>query len=222
MAKRSSKLSRPDATLVLMSTIYIATSNQGKLRDFQSAAAAYGIQISPVPDISQLPPVVEDQDTFQGNARKKAEYYSRVAPDVLVLGDDSGLEVDALGGAPGVISARYAAAPGAENSSDAANNAKLRAELVSVPDDRLSARFVCVIAAARNGKILETFRDHAEGVILREPRGLGGFGYDPLFLFPKLGLTFAELTPEQRIEVGHRGKAFRRFLAWHNDRQNAQ
>jgi XTP/dITP diphosphohydrolase len=139
-----------------------------------------------------------------------------------VLGDDSGLEVDALGGAPGVISARYAAAPGAENSSDAANNAKLRAELASVPDDRRSARFVCVIAAARNGRVVETFRDHANGLILREPRGTGGFGYDPLFLFSQLGLTFAELKPEQRMEVGHRGKAFRRFLAWHNDWQNAQ
>jgi XTP/dITP diphosphohydrolase len=205
-----------------MSIVYIATSNQGKLRDFQTAAAAHGIQIAPVPNISQLPVVVEDQDTFEGNARKKAEFYSSVVPDELVLGDDSGLEVDALGGAPGVISARYAAAPGAENSSDAANNAKVRAELALVPDDRRRARFVCVIAAARNGKVVETFRDHAEGLILRDPRGTGGFGYDPLFLFPQLGLTFAELTPEQRIEVGHRGKAFRRFLSWHNHQRSAQ
>jgi XTP/dITP diphosphohydrolase len=200
-----------------MPIVYIATSNRGKLRDFQTAAAAHDIQIAPIPNISQLPAVVEDQDTFEGNARKKAAYYSSVLPDALVLADDSGLEVDALGGAPGVISARYAA-DGAENSSDAANNAKLRSELVEVPDDRRSARFVCVIAAARNGEIVEIFRDHAEGLIVREPRGTGGFGYDPLFLFPHLGLTFAELTPEQRIEIGHRGKAFRRFLAWHNDR----
>jgi len=205
-----------------MPIVYIATSNKGKLRDFQTAAAVYGIQIAPVPNISQLPAVVEDQDTFEGNARKKAEFYSGVVPDAMVLGDDSGLEVDALGGAPGVISARYAAAPGAENSSDGANNAKLLPELASVPDDRRSARFVCVIAAARSGKILETFRAHAEGLLLREPRGMGGFGYDPLFLFPQLGLTFAELTPQRRIEVGHRGKAFRRFLAWHNDRCSTQ
>ena len=205
-----------------MPIVYIATSNKGKLRDFQTAAAVYGIQIAPVPNISQLPAVVEDQDTFEGNARKKAEFYSGVVPDAIVLGDDSGLEVDALGGAPGVISARYAAAPGAENSSDGANNAKLLTELASVPDDRRSARFVCVIAAARSGKILETFRAHAEGLILREPRGMGGFGYDPLFLFPQLGLTFAELSPQQRIEVGHRGKAFRRFLAWHNDHCSTQ
>jgi XTP/dITP diphosphohydrolase len=203
-----------------MPIVYIATSNQGKLRDFQTAAAAYGIQVAPVPNFSQLPAVVEDEDTFEGNARKKAEFYSSVVPDALILGDDSGLEVDALGGAPGVISARYAASPGAENSSDAANNAKLRAELASVPDDHRSARFVCVIAAARGGRVVQTFRDHAKGEILREPRGDGGFGYDPLFLFPQVGLTFAELKPEQRIEVGHRGKAFRRFLAWYSDQPN--
>ncbi len=205
-----------------MPIVYIATSNQGKLRDFQTAAAAYGVQIAPVPNIAQLPAVVEDQDTFEGNARKKAEFYSRAVPGAIVLGDDSGLEVDALGGAPGVISARYAAAPGAENSSDAANNAKLRAELAAVPDDLRSARFVCVIAAARDGKTVQIFRDHADGIMLRDPRGTGGFGYDPLFLFPRLGLTFAELKPEQRIEFGHRGKAFRQFLAWYQDRQTPQ
>ena len=176
----------------------------------------------PSPNIAQLPAVVEDQDTFEGNARKKAEFYSRAVPGAIVLGDDSGLEVDALGGAPGVISARYAAAPGAENSSDAANNAKLRSELAAVPDDRRSARFVCVIAAARDGKTVQIFRDHADGIMLRDPRGTGGFGYDPLFLFPLLGLTFAELKPEQRIEFGHRGKAFRQFLAWYQDRQTPQ
>jgi XTP/dITP diphosphohydrolase len=206
--------------LLLMSIVYIATSNQGKLRDFETAAAAYGIQIAPVPNIAQLPAVIEDQDTFEGNARKKAEFCSSVVRDALVLGDDSGLEVDALDGAPGVISARYAAAPGADNSSDAANNTKLRAELAQVPDERRSARFVCVIAAARNGRVVQTFRDHAEGMILREPRGTGGFGYDPFFLFPQLCLTFAELRPEQRIEVGHRGKAFRQFLAWHSDQRS--
>ena len=205
-----------------MSIVYIATSNQGKLRDFQTAAAAYGVQIAPVPNIAQLPAVVEDQDTFEGNARKKAEFYSLAVPGALILGDDSGLEVDALGGAPGVISARYAAAPGAENSSDAANNAKLSTELSAVPDDRRDARFVCVIAAAQDGKTIHIFRDHADGIMLRDPRGTGGFGYDPLFLFPRLSLTFAELKPEQRIEFGHRGKAFRKFLAWYQDRQTPQ
>ena len=205
-----------------MPTVYIATSNQGKLRDFATAAAAYGIEIAAVPNISQLPAVVEDQDTFEGNAKKKAEYYSRVVPGCLVLGDDSGLEVIALAGAPGVISARYAAPPGSENSSDSANNAKLLSEMAAIPDGERSARFVCVIAAARDGKTVALSRDHAEGRILREPRGNGGFGYDPLFLFPELGLTFAELEPAQRIQYGHRGKAFRRFLSWHEQRQPSQ
>jgi XTP/dITP diphosphohydrolase len=205
-----------------MPIVYIATSNSGKLRDFATAAAAYNVEIAPVPDLTQLPPVVEDENTFEGNARKKAEFYSRTVPGVLVLGDDSGLEVDALGGAPGVISARYAAAPGAENSSDAANNAKLCSELVAVLDNQRTARFVCVIAAAKDGKTIELFRDQAEGVILHEPRGSGGFGYDPLFFFPELGLTFAELRPEQRIKVGHRGKAFRRFLVWHQEQRETQ
>jgi XTP/dITP diphosphohydrolase len=202
-----------------MTIVYIATSNQGKLRDFATAAAAYSIEIAPVPKFSQLPAVVEDQDTFEGNAKKKAEFYSRAVPGCLVLGDDSGLEVDPLGGAPGVISARYAAAPGAQKSSDAANNAKLISELAATPDGHRRARFVCVIAAARDGETVEMFRDHAEGQILSEPRGSGGFGYDPLFLFPQLGLTFAELTPEQRIHVGHRGKAFRRFLDWYQQQR---
>ena len=204
-----------------MRIVYIATSNAGKLRDFATAAAAYDLQIAPVPNLSQLPPVVEDADTFEGNAKKKAEFYSRAVPGSLVLGDDSGLEVDALGGAPGVISARYAALPGAENSSDAANNAKLRSELAGIPTDCRTGHYVCVIAAAQDGRTIELFRDHAEGMILNEPRGTGGFGYDPLFLFPTLGLTFAELQPAQRIEVGHRGKAFRRFLAWYRERCQA-
>lgn len=198
-----------------MSIVYIATSNQGKLRDFATAAEAYGVQIAPVPNFKELPAVVEDRDTFEGNAIKKAELYSLAVPGKLVLGDDSGLEVDALNGAPGVISARYAAPPGQDNSSDIANNTKLLSELADVPDSRRGARFVCVIVAAKDGQTIQEFRDHADGVILREARGSGGFGYDPLFLFPELGLTFAELEPRQRIEFGHRGKAFRRFLEWH-------
>ncbi|HLH05932.1 MAG TPA: RdgB/HAM1 family non-canonical purine NTP pyrophosphatase [Terriglobales bacterium] len=198
-----------------MSTVYIATSNQGKLRDFQTAAAAYNVQIAPVPNIESLPPVVEDQDTFEGNARKKAECYSRAVVGELVLGDDSGLCVEALDGAPGVISARYAAVPGTSNSSDTANNAKLLAELADVPDERRTAHFICVIAVAKDGRTIELFRGHAHGRILHAARGSGGFGYDPLFLFPDLGLTFAELRPEQRIEFGHRGRAFRRFLEWY-------
>ncbi len=130
------------------------------------------------------------------------------------MADDSGLEVDALGGAPGVISARYAADNEHENSSDAANNAKLVRELKDVPEARRTARFVCVIAAAKNGSTLATFRGETEGRVLFTPRGGGGFGYDPLFYFAVLDKTFAELEPGEKAQVSHRGKGFAKFLDW--------
>jgi XTP/dITP diphosphohydrolase len=131
------------------------------------------------------------------------------------LADDSGLAVAALNGAPGVYSARYAApddTPG--NSSDAANNAKLLRELETVADSDRTGRFVCVISAARDGSEVAHFRGEAEGVILREARGVLGFGYDPLFLVPSLSKTFAELTPGEKALVSHRGEALRKFLEW--------
>ena len=155
----------------------------------------------------------EDGVTFDENARKKAEHYSRFAPGKIVLADDSGLEVDALGGAPGVHSARYAATSPAENANDQANNARLLRELSHAADR--SARFVCAIAAAQDGRTLATFRGEAHGQILDSPRGSGGFGYDPLFVFPALEKTFAELTPEEKAIVSHRGAAFRKFLEWY-------
>ena len=156
----------------------------------------------------------EDQPTFEANAHKKAEAYSRFALGAIVLADDSGLEVDALQGAPGVRSARYAATSAEENASDAANNARLLAEMQTVSEDQRQARFVCVIVAARDGRALATFRGEAPGVILRVPRGSGGFGYDPLFYFPQLGKTFAELSAAEKARVSHRGQAFRKFLKW--------
>jgi XTP/dITP diphosphohydrolase len=197
-----------------MQRVLIATSNPGKLRDFAGAAKAFGIEVASLPDFGELPSVEEDGATFEANARKKAEHYSRYAPEQFVIADDSGLAVDALNGAPGVISARYAAEHGTGNSSDAANNAKLLRELAGVPDDKRSARFVCVIAAARAGKTVATFRGQAAGRVLFAARGSGGFGYDPLFYFPSLDKTFAELTPEEKARVSHRGKAFAAFLQW--------
>jgi len=195
-----------------MRRVLIATSNAWKLRDFAGAAAAHGITIAPLPDFDSLPGVSEDGATFEANARKKAEHYSRFAPGEIVLADDSGLEVNALGGAPGVHSARYAAISPEENADDRANNARLLRELTQGADR--SARFVCVIAAARDGHTLSTFRGDADGLILEAPRGSGGFGYDPLFFFPALGKTFAELAPEEKSAVSHRGAAFRKFLEW--------
>jgi XTP/dITP diphosphohydrolase len=191
----------------------IATSNPGKLRDFAGAAAAHGVTAAALPDFDSLPSVSEDGDTFEANARKKAEHYSRFAPGHIVLADDSGLEVGALGGAPGVHSARYAATGPEGNADDCANNARLLRELSHVTDRR--ARFVCVIAAARDGRAIATFRGEAEGRVLEAPRGAGGFGYDPLFFFPALGKTFAELTAEEKAAVSHRGAAFRKFLEWY-------
>jgi len=201
-----------------MNHILIATSNAGKLRDFAGAAASFGIEIASIPNFASLPAVAEDGQTFEENARKKAESYSREVPGEIVLADDSGLEVDALKGAPGVHSARYVAdAPHLmdNNTDDEANNTRLLRELKDVPPDKRSARFVCVIAAARDGQTLEVFRGEAEGTILNRPRGTNGFGYDPLFYFPQIQKAFAELAAEEKAQYSHRGAAFRQFLAWH-------
>src|SRR3984885_2535241 len=157
-----------------MNPILIATSNAGKLRDFAGAALQLGIEVTSVPNFPSLPAVVEDGVTFEENARKKAEAYSRAVPGEIVLADDSGLEVDALKGAPGVHSARYAAdAPHLmdNNTDDAANNARLLRELKDVPSDKRSGRFVCVLAAARDGQTLDVFRGEVEGTILNRSRG---------------------------------------------------
>jgi len=200
-----------------MRRILIATSNPGKLRDFAGAAAPHGIEIGSIPNFASLPAVVEDGLTFEENARKKAEEYSRHARGEIVIADDSGLEVDALHGAPGVHSARYAAeAPhlAGENTDDDANNARVLRELRNVPPDQRTGRFVCVLAAARDGQTLATFRGTAEGVILDSLRGTNGFGYDPLFYFPQIQKTFAELSPEEKAGYSHRGAAFRHLLEW--------
>ena len=200
-----------------MRRILIATSNAGKLRDFAGAAAPNGIEIRGIPGFASLPAVVEDGLTFEENARKKAEEYSRNAAGEIVVADDSGLEVDALDGAPGVHSARYAADQphlADENTDDEANNARVLRELRGVLPEKRTGRFVCVLAAARDGKTLATFRGTADGVILDSPRGTGGFGYDPLFYFPQIQKTFAELSAEEKARYSHRGAAFRAFLEW--------
>ena len=197
--------------------ILIATSNAGKLRDFAGAAAAHGVEIDAIPNFASLPTPLEDGATFAENAIKKANEYSLAVPGQIVLADDSGLEIDALGGAPGVHSARYAADEphrAEANTDDELNNARVLRALEGVPPQDRSARFVCVLAAARDGVTLATFRGVAEGQILRQPRGSGGFGYDPLFYFASIGRTFAELSPEEKSLYSHRGAAFRQFLSW--------
>lgn len=204
-----------------MRRILIATSNPGKVRDFAGAARPNGIEIAGIPSFSSLPTVVEDGLTFEENARKKAEEYSLAAPGEIVVADDSGLEVDALHGAPGVHSARYAAEQphlADENTDDHKNNARVLRELKDIPAENRSGRFVCVLAAARDGKTLAMFRGVAEGIILDAPRGTNGFGYDPLFYFPKIQKTFAELSAKEKANYSHRGAAFRQLLDWYEKR----
>ncbi len=208
-----------------MKRVLVATSNPGKIRDLVGAARTHNVEIVMLPNFALLPGVVEDGLTFEANARKKAEHYSKYAEGEVVIADDSGIEVDALKGAPGVRSARYAAdehkAPEhVGNSDDEANNARLLRELHDVPDEFRTGRFVCVIAAARNGHTLATFHGKAEGIILHAPRGSNGFGYDPLFYFPEIGKTFAELSAEEKAGYSHRGAAFRAFLAWEDESED--
>jgi XTP/dITP diphosphohydrolase len=209
-----------------MPRIYLATTNPGKLRELREAAQPCHLELEPLPALSELPPAIEDGQTFEENARIKAEYYSRHADGYMVLAEDSGLEVDQLGGAPGVYSARYAAVlahgvAGHENSDDQANNRALVAQLHRLPPGPHPGRYVCVIALARHGKTLETFRGHAEGELVTTARGTGGFGYDPLFYFPALGKTFAELPLAEKRRHSHRGAAFRRFLEWYMDKASS-
>jgi len=198
-------------------TLYAATSNAGKLRDFATATAAHGIEIATLPNLAQIPAPPEDEPTFEGNARTKAIYYSEQAPGLLVLADDSGLEVDALEGAPGVRSARYAddelypQTPG--STTDERNNACLLHALTDVPDACRAARYRCVLAVARDGMVTHTAEGTVEGHILTAPRGTGGFGYDPLFFIPERNQTMAEISLEAKHELSHRGRAFRALLA---------
>ena len=200
--------------------LYVATSNPGKLREFATSASAAGIEVLPLPHLESITAPEENAATFMGNAELKARAYSLAVrdalPGALVLADDSGLEVDALGGDPGVRSARFAADAGFTEGANAnqRNNAYLRARLSTLPPDAPhTGRFRCALAVARDGVIIHRAEGSVEGKILNHSRGTGGFGYDPLFLVPELGLTLAELAPEQKWRISHRGRAFRALLA---------
>jgi len=187
-----------------MTLIYVASSNKGKLADFAAAAREHGVDIRPLPGIEGIDAPEETGVTFEENARLKAEYYSRDVGGEILIADDSGLTVDALSGEPGVRSARYAEDAGiTTNHPDAANNQLLLERTEGVPDSRRQCAFVCSIAAARNGKTLKTFNAEARGVLLRAPKGSNGFGYDPLFYFPELNKSFAEISREEKLRVSH-------------------
>ena len=187
--------------------LYCATGNAGKLREFRLAGELLGVDVEALPELKKITAPEETGATFEENARLKAAYYSQFAPGLL-FADDSGLVVDALGGEPGVYSARYAG----EHATDEENN---RLVLQRLGDNRdRTARFVCVIALAQGGEVVETFRGEAEGELLREARGPAGFGYDPLFYYPPFGCSFGEVDGEKKFGVSHRGNAVRAMFDW--------
>jgi XTP/dITP diphosphohydrolase len=194
--------------------LYFASSNPGKLAEFRALAESYAsgehtpVIVESLPGFESLPAFQENAPTFGENALGKALYYSQLS-DEIVFADDSGLAVDALGGAPGVHSARYAG----PHATSAERIAKLLGELYGTPEAERAAHFCCVIAVIRKGLPVAIVSNRVDGVILNAPRGSAGFGYDPVFFLPALGKTFAELSASEKNQRSHRGKAFRRVLA---------
>jgi XTP/dITP diphosphohydrolase len=189
--------------------LQLASSNSGKLREYRVLAAGQPVILEFLPNFSSLPAFDESAPTFAENAAGKALHYSRFA-EFPVIADDSGLIVPALGGAPGVHSARYAG----PSASDADRVQKLLAKIRDKKGEERRARFVCVLAMAEKGRAIAVFSASVEGLIAEAPRGTGGFGYDPIFFFPALGRTYAETTREEKNQYSHRGRAFRKLLAF--------
>lgn len=191
--------------------LYAATSNPGKLRDLSAHA-----DIQPLPNLATIPPPPEDAPTFAENARAKAIYYSQQSPGLRVLADDSGLEIDALQGAPGVRSARFADDRNYVTRrplpTDQRNNLCVLDALATTRDGQRQARYRCALALAEDGIIIAEAEGSVDGEILAIPRGAGGFGYDPLFLLPDLGITMAELAAPQKLTLSHRGRALQTLL----------
>ncbi|MBZ5695127.1 MAG: RdgB/HAM1 family non-canonical purine NTP pyrophosphatase [Acidobacteriia bacterium] len=185
--------------------LLLASSNPGKLREYRELAAGSPLEIDLIPNFRELPAFDESAPTFAENGAGKALHYSRFVEE-MVIADDSGLVVPALGGAPGVRSARYAG----PDATDADCVRKLLREMDGKAGDERRARFVCVIALARRGRALAVVSDLAEGILATEPRGANGFGYDPIFCFSDGGRTYAEASPEEKNCLSHRGKAFRK------------
>jgi len=183
--------------------LVLATRNAGKVRELVSLLGPLGVEVASLADYPGLPDIPEEGETFEDNAVFKAREVARLTGEI-ALADDSGLEVDALGGKPGVHSARFAGEP----KDDAANNAKLLRLLEGVSPEKRTARFRCVVALATPGGKVYTAEGVSEGVIIDRPRGENGFGYDPLFYVPDLGRTFAELDMETKNGISHRGRAF--------------
>jgi len=189
-----------------LNALWCATSNAGKLREFRAALESW-FDVRTVPGLDGIPVAPETGVTFEENAAQKALYYAAHAPGAVFV-DDSGLEVDALGGAPGVYSARFA---GGE-ATDEENNRLLLERMRGVA--KRTARFVCVIALAEADRVIRTFRGEVEGLLLDEPRGANGFGYDPLFFYPPFGRSFGEVPLAEKIKVSHRSRALAALRDW--------
>ena len=189
--------------------LLLASSNPGKLREYRILASGHAVDLEPLADFDALPRFEESAPTFAENAAGKALHYSRFVEDI-VIADDSGIVVPALAGAPGVHSARYAG----PQAGDADRGAKLLREMRGKQGEARRARFVCVLAIAQRGRAIAVFSDCAQGILTEEPRGGQGFGYDPIFFFPPIGRTFAEMTREEKNRHSHRGRAFRKLLAF--------
>ena len=219
----TSSVARSGSSLVTRHpSLFLASSNPGKLREFGEAAAARGVALAALPGLAALPVCVEDGTSFEENACKKAVFYSRNCPG-WIFADDSGLCVDALDGAPGIYSARFAG----REATDEKNNECLLGEIHQVEAQRLAqaahsprphrlfnraAHYICTIALAEAGQVRTVVEGRVDGVIIDEPRGTGGFGYDPYFFYPPLGKTFAEIHSDEKFAVSHRGAAFRKLL----------
>jgi XTP/dITP diphosphohydrolase len=188
--------------------LFLASSNSGKLREYKQLAAGSGIEIELVPNFWELPAFEESAPTFAENAAGKALHYSRLV-DGVVLADDSGLVVPALGGAPGVHSARYAG----PDATDSDRIGKLLGAMEGKTGDERRARFICVTAIAARGRALAVVSDFVEGMIAEEPRGSDGFGYDPVFQMVDTNRTYGELAAEEKNHSSHRGRSFSKLVA---------
>ena len=194
---------------IKMKSIVIETKNKGKIIELKKALEGLNISILSLSDFPECPDSPETGQTFEENASQKAIYYSKYT-GYPCLADDSGLEVEALNGAPGIYSARYAG----EDATDEKNNSKLLDELLNVPIENRKGRFYCSLAFANQDKVLNIFSGICEGIIQLGSQGNGGFGYDPLFYIPELQKTIAELSVEDKQRISHRGKAFSLWKDW--------
>jgi XTP/dITP diphosphohydrolase len=194
-------------SLWLTMKIVVATTNQNKLRELKELLKGFDVQILSLADFPDCPPVVEDGETFAENALKKAQAVC-AHTGLLTIADDSGLEVDCLGGRPGIFSARYAGA----SADDKKNYKKLLQEVVGVSPEHRGARFRCVLAIVAPSGQNRIAEGEYRGLIIAEPRGENGFGYDPVFLDPETGRTFAEMTPEQKNQISHRARALQKLI----------